>query len=193
MKDNQLIDVLATKIEAAVAAAGWAFTVLQKNQPTQEGIPEAGSVWFEKISDYKYGSMKKSCVYRSQTNDFLETNTQVMETTFQISAFVIQDVSNLNLPTASDALNHVCLYLQSFQTIEALKQLGVSTMRVTDLRNPFFIDDNERFEGNPTFDIVLQHERTVEFITPAVSKVEGSPSPLPNDNTVGVFPVLDIA
>lgn len=190
MKDNQLIDALATRLEAAIAAAGWNFLVLQKNQPTQEGIPENGSVWLEKIADHHYGSMAISSSYRSQTDDFLDTNTQVVETTFQISAFSIQDVTDLTKPTASDILNHIRLHLQSIQTISIMRGLGLSMMRVTDLRNPFFVDDNERFEANPTFDIVIQHTRSVDFITPVVQKVEGTPSPIPNDTTVGIFPVL---
>src|ERR1700676_1394800 len=94
MLDNDLINLVATQLEAASAAAGWNYIVLQKDQPTQQGIPTAPTVFFEKLFDNNHGWPMDSNVYQPVPNNFLETETQMVNTTFQISALVIQDPTN---------------------------------------------------------------------------------------------------
>jgi hypothetical protein len=191
MRDNDLINLIATQIEASMASAGWNYVVIQKDAPDKQGIPTNPGVFLEKIGDHRYGHPVVKQTYRSVTDDFEETETQTMETTFQISALVIQNPNDITIPTASDVANYACMYMQSRTVIANLFQQGVSVLRVLDVRNPYFVDDRERFEGNPNFDLIVTHNKTITITVAAVEKVVGTPSSIPGDLTVGTFPVED--
>lgn len=192
MTDNELIDIFAGQLELAVVSGGWDFLVIQKNQPEKQGLPSTPSVFFEKLFDHRYGFPIISNTYDSLTDTFVEKNLQVYETTFQVSALVKQDPSDLAIPTASDVVNHVCMYMQSRRVISLLNLVDVAVLRVTAVRNPYFVDDRVRYEGNPNFDIIVTSKREINFSTPAVVQVIGAPSPIPPGAIgAGVFVVPD--
>jgi hypothetical protein len=189
MLDNALINLFATQLEAASAAATWGYPVLQKNQPTQEGIPTGPAIFFEKLYDHAYGWPEVSYdQYNAENNTFVQTELQWTETTFQVSALVIQDPSNLSLPTASDVVNYMKMSINSRAAIKTFKAQGVSGLRVTELRNPYFRDERHTFEGNPNFDIVLQHQRIITNTVGATNVVIGQK--ITGIQSQGVFPVL---
>jgi hypothetical protein len=174
MLDNALIDLLATQLEAASALAGWNYSVIQKDQPTQEGIPTAPTIFFEKLFDHAYGWPELFYSdYNPATNTFTQTEKQWAETTFQVSALVIQDPTSLSLPTASDVVNYMKLFTNSRAAIKAFKAQGVSALRISEVRNPYFRDERHTFEANPNFDIVLQHQRTLVTTVGATNVVVG--------------------
>lgn len=189
MTDNQLIVLLASQLDAAVVSGGWNYLTIQKDQPTQQGVPFDGAVFFQKLFDHPYGSPMLSKVSNYPTMTFTETDEQWYETHFQISALVTQDPTNLSLPTASDVANYVKMYLASRASRSVLMAQNVGTLRVTEVRDPAFQDDRERFEYHPNFDIVLTHIRTIELTIPGTNDVRGAiVAGIPFE---GVFPVPD--
>jgi hypothetical protein len=90
MTDNELIAIVSGQIEAAIANAGWAFPVVQKDEPTNEGTPSGASVFLKKMFDDPYGWPMNSSVANGAAS-LSETTTQICEATFQISALVTQD------------------------------------------------------------------------------------------------------
>jgi hypothetical protein len=173
MTDNELIAVFASQLEAGSAALGWHYSVLQNNQPTQEGISSDPIILFEKLFDHLYGWQVSSEYVLSpvappgyQLPDFKNTEAQWVESTFQVTSLVIQDVRDLSLPTPSDVCAGLKMWLNAKQTIRAFINSGAAILRVTDVRNPKFKDDRGLFEANPSFDVVVQHQRTIEFSIP---------------------------
>lgn len=173
MNDNALIAVVATQIEAAMTAAGWGYVVIQKNDPTQEGAPSGPAVFFEKLFDHPYGWPMSKAVQNAPLT-LSETTTQLYETTFQISALVKQDPQNLFLPTASDVANYVKIFISTPTIIRAMAAQGVATLRVTEVRNPYFEDDHSQFEANPSFDIVVTSNRSISLTIPGVISASGN-------------------
>lgn len=171
LNDNALIDLLATQLEAAVLHGGWSFIVEQKDQPTQQGVPSEGAVFFQKIQDRPYGSPMIRKVSNFPTMTFTEHNDQWYETTFQISALVTQNPENLTLPTASDVANYVKMYLASRASRMVLMQQNVGILRVTQVRDPAFQNDRERFEYHPNFDLTLTYQRTIDIVIPGTNDV----------------------
>lgn len=184
MTDNPLIVLFSSQLEAASAAAGWNYEVIQNYQPTQEGIPTAPIIFFEKLFDKAYGwahsQFDKNPVRPPnwELNGFVATEEQWMETTFQVSALVIQDVDDLTLPTASDVALYVRQYITARVTQDILRAGGASILRVTDIRNPKFTDDRGLFEANPNFDVVLQHRSRLAIIIPGSDTVVGDIYPV---------------
>lgn len=188
MTDNQLIDILATKLEAASANAGWNYGVVQLEEPTNQGIPTAPTIFFEKLFDHPYGYPITNDVPDVDTLTFAETDTQLYETHFQVSAIVIQDPNNLSLPTSSDVVNYMKQYLAARSIAANMYAQGVGILRVTEVRNPYFKDDRNMNQANPSFDIVLTHSRSITITIPGTKTVVGSLSPYASGHQ-GTFPV----
>lgn len=172
MTDNQLIDFVATQLEAASASAGWNYIVLQKDQPTMEGIPTAPTIFFEKLFDHPYGWPIAKFSYIVEQNVFNENETQLYETTFQISTLAIQNPEDLTLPTASDIANYMKQYIGSRHVSSLFQAASMGILRVTDVRNPYFKDDRNQFEAHPTFDFTVLHNRQINFEVPAADRAE---------------------
>jgi hypothetical protein len=194
MTDNQLIQFMATQLDAASAAAGWNYPVLQKDNPTLEGIPAAPAIFFEKLFDRAYGFPIDSLVYNSTPDNYSDNEMQLYETTFQISALVIQNPADLTLPTASDVANYVKRWLTHPVTLQNFRSQNVGLLRITHIRNPWFEDDRHRFEAHPNFDLVLTHDNTLTITVPAAIKAVPAPPNDPSASTgTGIFPVPDAA
>ena len=188
MKDNDLINLVAGQLESASVAAGWNYIVIQKNEPTQQGVPTAASIFFEKLFDKPYGHPSHSLAINDDIQSFTSTEEQWYETHFQVSTLVTQDPENLSLPTASDVANYLKMYIASRQSRSVFMAENVGTLRVTEVRNPYFENDKHRMEAHPSFDIVFTHIRDIEFQVPGTNIVEGTV--IEGIDSVGVFPVV---
>jgi len=176
--DNQILQLLATTLDQALAHGGYfladgttTFPVVQKDQPTQQGIPSDPTVYFEKILDVPYGFPLASSMYDASTNTFQESEIQLYETTVQVSSLVVQDPNNPTMPTASDVTNYMKLYIGSRWNARNWQKQGIGILRVMNVQNPAFEDDRHRFEYHPHFDFVITYKKSITFVVPVVSKV----------------------
>lgn len=175
MLDNQLIAAVVAIIRAGLTAAGTPYStavVLQSFQPTQEGVPSLPSVFLHKIGDHRYGFLEREDIYDEDNNVFIHKETQIYETMFQITTLVTQDPANTSAVTASDLANRVAAIMQSDSTVKTLLDSDVQILRVTDIRNPYFTDDRDRNEANPSFDFTLTHKQVIITSTPVIESVE---------------------
>lgn len=171
MFDNQLIALLISTITAQEMAAGIAGTpIAQAFQSTQEGVSTATTAYIYKVMDHRYGYPQKSDVW--MTDKIVHTESQIYETTFQISVLAPQNPASSSELTPSDILNQIAYILQSDSTIAALQAQGVGIERVMDIRNPFFVDDRDRHEASPSFDFVVTHKQIVVTQTPVLQSIE---------------------
>lgn len=171
--DNSLIQLFLPIIKAGLVADGFTTTVVkQSNQPTQQGIPTAPMVFFTKIYNKRFGFLRREDRWDTLTNSFVHVESQYYETSFQVSALVLQNPSNLSIPTASDLVNEVASIMQSSATLDTLNNAGVGILRITDITNPYFTDDRDNFEASPSFNFVLiylnERASTSPKITPPI-------------------------
>ena len=179
MTDNQLFALIGAQLTACLAAQGWTATILQKDQPTLQGIPSGNVVFMEKIFDHPYGTAGTAYAYESASNTFNDTETQVYESTFQISTLWPQDPSNDAIPTASDVLNMLKMWLTGGPTIRALIAGGASLLKVSQVRNPAFQDDKDQQEFHPSFDVVMVHNSAVTFSVGAANTFNANKGTVP--------------
>ena len=92
-------------------------------------------------------------------NELLETEFQIYQTTFQISTLVTQNAGSINIPTASDLCTIAANCLQSRPTIRKFSSLSIGLLRVSEVRNPYFSDEQFRHAAMPSFDVVLEYSR----------------------------------
>lgn len=170
MLDNQIIALVISTVIGQEAIAGITGTpIKQAFQPSQQGANTKPTAYLHKIGDKRYGYPRKNDVWDSENEEMVHQETQQYETTFQVSAWAIQDPKTPSNYTASDILNLIAYILQSSETIAIFEAQGVGIERVTSVRNVYFTDDRGRFEASPSFDFVITHK---QLITSTVPKLE---------------------
>ena len=98
------------------------------------------------------------------------TESQQYLTTFQFSALATQDPSNVNSLTASDILNYARAVMQSLAFVTAIEAQGVGVLRIGAVRNPAFTDDRDRFEYEPSLDVIFSHKQLISSVQPIVTE-----------------------
>jgi hypothetical protein len=173
MTDNELIRLFLPIINAGLVADGFTgVTVKQSNQPTLQGANTNPTVYFYKLFDKRYGFLRRDSTWNEDAEIMTHTEDQMYETSFQISAMVMQNPNTPYQYTASDLVNEVAAIMQSDSTRETLAASSVGILRVMEVRNPYFKDDYDKFEAFPSFDFTLTHRQTRVSTDPVIESVE---------------------
>lgn len=143
-------------------------------QQRQQGATSGPYVYFFKVGDRRYGHTARSDVWNQTAELFTHSEIQRYESTYQFSAWIPQNPADVAGLTESDILNTVSGIMQSDAIIAAFKSQGVGILRVSDVRNPYIVDERDRFEAVPSFDIVLTHERQLVTTLPDVVTYEAN-------------------
>ena len=139
-------------------------------QPRMHGASNAPYVYFFKIGEHRHGSPLRKEVWNATNEAFDHIETQICEDTYQFSAWIPQDPANVTALTESDILSTVAGIMQSDVILAAFRAQGVGVMRITDVRNPYIVDDRDQFAAKPNFDVAVTHSRTkVSTVAPVVS------------------------
>lgn len=179
MLDNQLIALFRPLIIAGMSMRGYGnVEVKQSYQPTQQGVSNTPVIYFFKVSDHRYGFPKRTAAYDPIAGVTNLTTITYYETTFQINGLVVQDPTNINGITASDLVKITAEILQHDIALDILHAAEVGIERITDIRNPYFLDDRNRFEASPSFDFTLTHKQVNVVIVPDTQNAES-----------GIFPI----
>lgn len=173
MLDNVLIQLILSTIIAGEAAAGIPGTpIKQAFQPTLQGVNTQPTAYLYKVGDRRVGFVSRNDVWDEDTNQMVHTESQIYETTFQISALATQNPKTPTQYTASDVLNLIASILQSSAAVAAFEAQGVGIERITDVRNPYFLDDREQNEAAPNMDFTLSHPQTIITTSPVITGTE---------------------
>ncbi len=172
MRDNDLIRLFLPIISSDLVSYGYpGVTVKQSNQPTMQGANSNPTVYFYKLFDKRYGWLFRESKYNEDTEIMSHTEMQMYETTFQIGSLVMQNPSTPYQYTASDLINSVAAIMQSDSTRATLAASNVGILRITDVRNPYFKDDYDKFEAFPSFDFTLTHRQTRVTEDPVIESI----------------------
>lgn len=175
--DNELLARLIARLNDAISAYPFVglrspVTVQQKQQPTQQGVPLGPTVFIERLFDHRHGSSVVLYDPAIVGQTLTESEVQVYETTFQLSALAIQDPRNLAAPTAADLCNVAAFIVQSRSFLRQFAVDNVGVLRVSEVRNLYFTDDRGRQESHPSFDLVLTYGRATVSTVPLLQSVE---------------------
>lgn len=171
MTSEQLVINIRALLLAKLAEQGLPdVRVLEAYQPTSQGR-EGTAIYFFEVNDNRYGWQGRRYTQPVDGETVgVRTEGQQMQTLMQFEAFAEKDFRL----SAKDVLNVAAMVISSLGFIDDAQRLGIGVQRITDIRNPFFKNDKDRFEASPSFDVTFSYRRTVEqaqeFTTEVVSE-----------------------
>ena len=172
MTNNEVWIILIGVIETGLADMSINTSVQQDYQPTQQGAPSSPFVALHNITNNRYGFKKNKTAYDADDDNLKQTQGVVMQRTYQVSAYAIENPSDDEALTAYDIVESVSSIMQSEKTQDTLLASGISIFRVTDIRSPFFTDDKDRNEAAPSFDFVISYSQETITVVNEVSTFE---------------------
>ena len=159
--------LIAEFAEQAVPLPGG---VLRANQVQRQGTQTDACLYFYKLNSVRYGSPEVTDKYDADAGDIVETTTQNYRTFLQFEAWVPQTNSESER-TPADYVEMAADLISLPASIEALQAAGVGLERITDVRNPYFLDDRNQNSASPSFDVTFTHKRVVVKRRPAVQTI----------------------
>lgn len=173
MNDNALGILIRQTLLAQLAVQGYpAVRVLSNYQPTSQGRETGPVIYFFPILDNAYGWQSRSGIYDADVGEVVYTETQRYETAYQMMSLAPSDPADLSLPTAKDLLSVARQIVASQLFVNALTENKVGLQRPTQIRTPFFVNDQQQFEASPSFDFTVSRERSIIQQVPAFESTE---------------------
>ncbi len=173
MNDNQLIQLILSVLNGQLADVGLGGTIIAKayqdvRQGTELSPADAPTkaAYLCKLFDKRDGFPFEGYVWDTNASIEVRTQLQVYQTTFQMSTLAVQVPGKTTQLTASDVANLLTALLQNSETSELFQAQGVGILAITDIRNPYFLDDRDRNEANPSFDFTLVHNQVLTKSVP---------------------------
>lgn len=171
MRDNDLFKVIIAELKSLLAGEGLSdVKIKQSYQPTQQSVSEQRRIFIHKVTNPQVGV---GIVY----DENKRIQQHLKRAVFQFDALAQQDPSDINSLTASDILTIAADLLQSYDAVRNLRNNGVNIERITEVRPSYFINDKDRNESSPSFDLTVtyQHnyEKEIPSITGANSNLQG--------------------
>lgn len=170
--DKELIIAVKEALEIGLTAREVDAGVKQSYQPTQQGVPTGPTIFIHLLQSKRFGWLTRTNKWDHDEEKIVHEERQWYESTFQVDALSIQDPADLTGPTAADLVSIAASIMQSDATRAFLRTKAIGIYRVTDERNPYYIDDKDRFEASPSFDFTLTHERIVKSTEPVVESLD---------------------
>lgn len=172
MTENQLAILIRSTLLQLLAGQGLAdLPVLAGYQPTGQGRAQRG-IYFFPVTDTRYGWQQRKDVFNPETGDQVHTESQIIESLFQVQGFAPSSPADLEAPTARDLTNLAAMLIASQPFVQALAKQGAGVQRITAVRSPFFKNDAGQFEASPSFDFTVSHKRSITQTTPSIDSIE---------------------
>lgn len=178
MTDNELMALVIATLTAGVNANYVPLkpvTIKQAWQPRTGGAPSGTSILLSMGTQRRYGSIRHHNEWVGPIGPApgynKRTETQVWEASFQCNAQVLAPPQPKPLPifTAGDVAAAASWILQGIDGRALLKAGGCGIYRITDIRSPYFKNEQNQFQQSPSFDFVLNYEETKTFVSPILS------------------------
>lgn len=172
MTDNQLAELFRAHLLYGLSRHGHPNTlVVESNQPTTQGRTDTATLYYFALPERRYGWQHRSRTYDEQESQITTKEGQWIESAYQLFAMVPQRPRDLSTVTPKDLLNLAALICNSEPFLSGMRAGGAGVQRITEIRNPFFVNDRKQFEASPSFDITISHKREIIEITPVTTEV----------------------
>lgn len=144
--------------------------VKQGYQPTTQGRLDK-CIYFWALPDIPEGwQYRKHNV--NEASQIETTETQIIATSYQVGALIPDDPSDASQKTAKDITVLARMVVQSQPFVIAMTKAGVGVRRPSEVRNPQFVNDQDQYEFQPSFDFTVTHKQVIIQLTDSIESVE---------------------
>lgn len=173
MSEADIWKLIIAVLRAGLDAQGFPLIKIKQSfQPIKHGSSNDDVVYLFKVTSRQYGFQNNKKVYNAGNANFDVVENKIMEPTFQLTAQIVRDITDEDQLTSYDIADKCASIMQSSKTIKELKKSDVGILRVTDVRNPYALDDKDQFNQDPSFDFVLTYTQGLISTEPAADAVE---------------------
>lgn len=171
MTDAELAVILVAQVDSLIAAEPTLAPLVSQGlslgrafQPRAQGVASGPRFFYFVAGSRRVGFPDKRNVYIPPTppeteGHFELRQLQQYEVRYQFMALIPQSPEDQTALSEHDALCALADIMAGERFRLALRAQGVGMLRITDVRNPYFTDDKDRFAADPSFDIVLTYPR----------------------------------
>lgn len=172
MKQKELIALFRTQLLAGLARYGVTdIPVKQGFQPTTQGrVPRC--VYFWPLSNAPVGAQYREHVTDPQTLKLRTRETQNFASSFQVGALIPDNPEDDAQLTALDITTMCRQIVVSQPFVIAMTAANAGIRDVTPIRNPQFVNEQNQFEYNPSFDFTVTHKQSIIQLTDSIDSVE---------------------
>lgn len=159
MNDKALqISIRAAMLDCLAHSGVTDLPVIAGNQPTVAQGRVARGVYFWAVSDTPRGWQGKVLRTNPETMELETVETQFIQTQFQVNVFSPDDPENTTQDTAKDLCTRLRMLIQSNRFTEAMTAVGVGVQMPSPVRAPYFVNDLDQYEQNPSFDFTVSRK-----------------------------------
>lgn len=171
MNEKDLDKLIRAELLKGLARYGVTdIPVKQGYQPTTQGRLDK-CIYFWALPDIPDGWQ-----YRKHKTDeagqIRTTETQVIASSYQVGALIPDDPSDSNQKTAKDITVLARMVVQSQPFVIAMTKSGVGVRRPSEVRNPQFVNDQDQYEFQPSFDFTVTHKQVIMQLTDSIDSTE---------------------
>ena len=162
MLEHDLWRVIITTLRAGLDAQAYpGVAIKQSFQPIKQGADTQDTVYLYKITSRRVGFQGRSEEYNATNDNFDVTENYWIEGTYQLTALIERNINNSSSITSYDMADLCSGIMQSRSVRQQLLDSGIGILRITDVRNPFSIDDRDQFDQDASFDFILTYNQTI--------------------------------
>ncbi len=159
--------VLISALQTAVTTPSLQGVLINRSyEPRQRSENRQDSVYIHKVSSRRYGFQGEK--FLPDTEELVET--WILESVYQISSNVEENPADVNERTAFDIADSMAAFFNSRATRRTLNQAGLNILRITDIRTPYFKNEQDRFEASPSFDFTISYNQTNTIEVPTINE-----------------------
>lgn len=149
--------MIALLNEAVSAKSITDMTVMRANQPFD--VTKKSAVLISRIQSNRYGWRGRKSKIINSVMKHVENYYQELQ--FQITVLKKSKLDDLTDLTATDIANKLVDYLESNSGLAKLRQLGYMPLRITNVREPTFVNETDNYQINPNFDLVCYVQQEI--------------------------------
>ena len=130
-------------------------------------MTDVPTIYFTITGDANRGFQQKSDKLSDDGTEYVHTERQWKQTTWQFMATARQDpAADGNELTASDYANSAAMGLQHDDVLGVLAAQSLTVLRIGQVRSLHVMNGEGQFEDWPSFDLVVCHEAVTVTTTP---------------------------
>jgi len=163
---------LIAVLRAGLDAQGYpGIAIKQTYQPKKQGVNSQDTVYLYKITSRRASHQAKKFVYNLANNNFEGEEGYWLEGLFQLTPQIERDTVDEDSITSYDIADLCAAILQTETAIKQLLESGIGIYRITDVRNPYSIDDYDQFDQESNFDFTLVYRQVIRSIVPVADPI----------------------